>query len=359
VGVSGTGTSSGGWTTSSDRRLKTDFSQLGDDLLSKLSSLSAYQYRYIADPTRTQRYGVIAQEVAALFPNAVMNDGGGYLAVDYGAIGAIAAAGVGKLNKQFIALSNTVTEHGTQITALETKLSGVDERVLALEGWRNTATVRMDGMQKAIDLNIAQIAEHALKIAANTDSITKLETLVGKIDERVTSTEGRLDKVEGKWASTFTHSEDGQTLTVNTPNLVATNFTATQLKVKSAYTERLEAEMAKIRQLEVDNLKANTAQARSVQADNVQAATVNTGSAQVYAGAGLPAFLFSAPADGLYTVSTSAMDGSYAMAAVIVNAGQVKVVPLKSEGIELIGEGNSVKAIANGKTIRASWTKTG
>ena len=43
----------------------------------------------------------------------------------------------------------------------------------------------------------------------------------------------------------------------------------------------------------------------------------------------------------------------------IVNAGQAKVVPIASEGIELIAVGNSIKANATGKSIRASWIKTG
>ena len=58
-------------------------------------------------------------------------------------------------------------------------------------------------------------------------------------------------------------------------------------------------------------------------------------------------------------VNTSAMDGSYATATVIVNAGQAKVVPIASEGIELMAVGNSIKANAAGKSIRASWIKTG
>ncbi|MEW6206173.1 MAG: hypothetical protein AB1516_12705 [Pseudomonadota bacterium] len=69
--------------------------------------------------------------------------------------------------------------------------------------------------------------------------------------------------------------------------------------------------------------------------------------------------MFAAPGDGHYTVNTSSMDGSYATATVIVNGGLAKVVPIASEGIELIAVGNTVKAVAAGKSVRASWIKMG
>ena len=79
----------------------------------------------------------------------------------------------------------------------------------------------------------------------------------------------------------------------------------------------------------------------------------------MYAGTGNTAVLFSATSDGHYQVNTSALDGSYATATVIVNAGQAKVVSQAKEGIELYAEGNVVKAVAAGKSIKASWIKTG
>ena len=53
------------------------------------------------------------------------------------------------------------------------------------------------------------------------------------------------------------------------------------------------------------------------------------------------------------------MDGSYATATVIVNAGVAKVIPMASEGIELFAQGNQIKANAAGKSIKASWIKMG
>ena len=148
--------------------------------------------------------------------------------------------------------------------------------------------------------------------------------------------------------------EDGSVLAVNAVELKVSNFTAQNMRANTVYSMRLEAEMARIAELEVNSLRADSAVANTVRAEQM-----NTGAAQVYAGAGLPAVLFSAKTDGHYTVNTSALDGSYATATVIVNAGQAKVITTASEGIELFADGNTVKAIAAGKSIKASWIKTG
>lgn len=339
----------------SDRRLKTDINQIGSDLiLGNLSKLNAYKYRLINDPSGQVRVGVIAQELALLFPELASVGASGYYSVDYSALGTLAAAGVGRLSMQFDVLSKTVEQQGEEITSIKTRLDGVDTRVIQLEGWKSEAVGRMDKMQSAIDLNIEKIAANALAIASNAEKVTTLEQITQQIDLRLSTAEGTLAKVDADWNNSFSRSEDGQTLTVKTPNLVASNFSAEQIRARAAYTERLEAEMARIRVLEVDSLKANTAVAR-----NLQAEVLNTGSAQVYAGVGSPAFLFAATADGHYAVNTSALDGSYATATIIVNAGQAMVVKLASEGIELIAEGSTVKAVAAGKSIRASWIKMG
>ncbi|HEX4857131.1 MAG TPA: tail fiber domain-containing protein, partial [Limnobacter sp.] len=339
----------------SDRRLKTDINQLeADSVLTRLGQLNAYRYRLVDDPRRQVRVGVIAQELAVLFPELAEVGVGGYYSVDYSALGTLAAAGVGRLNVQFRELATTVKDQGVEIQSVKSALADVDKRVVGLESWRTEAVTRMDDMQSAINLNIEKIAANALEIASNTEKIITLEKVTQQLDSRLLTAEGRLVRLDEQWNTTFSKSEDGQTLVVTTPNLVAGSFVAKDVRANAAYTERLEAEMARIRNLEVDNLRANTAVAR-----NMQAETVNTGSAQVYAGVGMPAVLFTAVSDGHYTVSTSAMDGSYATATVIVNAGQAKVIAVASDGIELMAEGSSIKAIAAGKSIRASWIRTG
>lgn len=340
---------------SSDRRLKTNINQLDTgNVLDKLEALRTYSYNYIANRDLGSRIGVIAQELQPLFPEAVAVRSDGFMAVDYNALGAMAAVGVGQLNGKFKVLDNRVTEQGTLITALDEKVSKVDTRVASLETWKTEAIGRMDGFQIAIDSNVQKIAENALAIQSNTTDIKRLDDVLVQLDGSVKGNTESIKSINARWGNTFSASEDGSLLTVIATELKVSNFTAQKIRSGSVYTQRLEAEMAAIRELEVDSLKANTAVANSVQAK-----MVNTGAAQVYAGVGAPAFLFSAPSDGHYTVNTSAMDGSYATATVIVNAGQAKVVPIASEGIELMAIGNTVKANAAGKSIKASWIKTG
>lgn len=338
------------FTATSDRRLKTDITPVGDDMLGKLGNLNAYQYRFINNPSSKFHYGVMAQELQTLFPHAVSTNANGMLSVDYGALGAIAAVGVGRLNQQVNTLGQQITKIDDRVQTLESGLNAVDTRVTTLESWKTATAQRLDSMKSAIDLNYEKIAEHALQISSNTERIVSLEKASADHEQRLDKSEWLLERLN----SALVKSDDDSTLTVKTPNLVATNFTAEQIKAKGVYTARLEAEMARIRDLEVNNLRANTASAKVVQAE-----TVNTGSAQVYVSLGSPAHLFSAPADGHYTVNASAMDGSHATATVIVNAGQAKVVPIASEGIELIAVGNSVKAVAAGKSVRASWIRMG
>ncbi|MEH6999365.1 MAG: tail fiber domain-containing protein [Limnobacter sp.] len=340
---------------SSDRRLKTNIrAQDSGSVLSRLEQLQTYSYEYLANPNLGRRIGVIAQEIQSLFPEAVATRADGMMSVDYSALGAMAAMGVGQLSKQVKVLDKTVADQGQRITVIDEQINQHDTRITSLESWRTDASKRMDGMQTAIDLNIQKIAENAVAIQTNSVAIERLDDALFTLDGQVKNNSDLINNINSRWAKNFSESADGSLLTVNAVELKVSNFTAQQLRANSVYSQRLEAEMARIADLEVNNLKANSAVANTVQAEQV-----NTGSAQVYAGVGLPAVLFAAKSDGHYTVSTSALDGSYATATVIVNAGQAKVVSVASEGIELYAEGNQVKVIAAGKSIKASWIKMG
>lgn len=340
---------------SSDRRLKTNI-QVQDtgSVLSRLEQLQTYSYEYLANPNLGRRIGVIAQEIQNLFPEAVATRADGMMSVDYSALGAMAAMGVGQLSKQVKVLDKTVADQGQRITVLDDRVNQHDTRITSLESWRTDAGKRMDGMQNAIDLNIQKIAENAVAIQTNSVAIERLDDALFMLDGRVKNNSDLINNINSRWTKNFSESADGSLLTVNAVELKVSNFTAQQVRANSVYSQRLEAEMARIADLEVNNLRANSAVANTVQAEQL-----NTGSAQVYAGVGLPAVLFAAKSDGHYTVSTSALDGSYATATVIVNAGQAKVVSVASEGIELYAEGNQVKVIAAGKSIKASWIKMG
>ena len=70
-------------TSPSDRRLKTDIELVGVDAE---SGLNLYEFAYIKDTSR-RFVGVMADEVKEKYPEAVMVDSDGYMAVDYGSLG--------------------------------------------------------------------------------------------------------------------------------------------------------------------------------------------------------------------------------------------------------------------------------
>ena len=97
VGVTGSVTALS-YVTSSDLRLKENISRLDrTDTVQRFKSLNGYRYNLIADPKKTPTYGVIAQEIVTLFPDAVRTREDGFYAVDYGALSALTASAVGQL----------------------------------------------------------------------------------------------------------------------------------------------------------------------------------------------------------------------------------------------------------------------
>ena len=68
---------SGQWITISDRRLKEDITDMAD-VLNKIEKINVYTYSYKHDTTHTPQIGIIAQEVAAEFPELVSFDQGRY-----------------------------------------------------------------------------------------------------------------------------------------------------------------------------------------------------------------------------------------------------------------------------------------
>jgi hypothetical protein len=84
-GTGGTGSDAGGnMTMMSDRRVKDDIVRIGQHRL----GLGLYLFRYKTPHSERygshRRVGVMADEVAEKYPDAVVRDEDGYLRVDYG-----------------------------------------------------------------------------------------------------------------------------------------------------------------------------------------------------------------------------------------------------------------------------------
>lgn len=324
--------------THSDRRLKSDIVMNDtDDVLDRLTQLNSYTYRYNTYAKDQRKIGVIAQEVLPLFPEAVITDAKGYYSVDYGSIGVLAAAGVGKLHTRLKSVEGQQMEH------IE-RLDQHQGRIASLEQWREVTQSTLGDMQAAIDSNIVKIADHAARLATNEEQLVKLEeVLAGVQDETEANSEG-IKRIDDRWQAAFGVDESANALVVNYEQLRISNLSARELQANSVYAEQLEAQIAKIKMLEVDELKAKK---------------VATGNQQIYVPTGTAVTLFSTEADGHYTVTTSAADGSYATATLVVSGGVAKVITNSSEGIEILSFGNVIQLKSNGKLVKASWLKTG
>jgi hypothetical protein len=129
--VNGTAAKPGGgsWSNFSDKRLKRDIKQIEPGILDHLLTLRGYTFEYLAHAIENRlalpgrQVGLIAQEVADVFPEWVDTDDEGYLYITERGTTAL-----------FIeALRELRIEKDTQIESLHTKLEEKDNRIHDLE----------------------------------------------------------------------------------------------------------------------------------------------------------------------------------------------------------------------------------
>ena len=89
----------------SDRRLKTIVNKLGDI---DLSGVEAYSYYFTDDKNQRIRYGVMAQDVKKVLPDAVITGNDKYLSVDYNGLVAVLLNKVNKLEKEVKLLKSKI-----------------------------------------------------------------------------------------------------------------------------------------------------------------------------------------------------------------------------------------------------------
>jgi len=75
-------TSNGSWVTSSDSRLKKVLGQV-ENACDKLKSVQAVYFEFKADPTKTRKLGLLAQEIQAICPEIVTTGPDDHLALSY------------------------------------------------------------------------------------------------------------------------------------------------------------------------------------------------------------------------------------------------------------------------------------
>lgn len=85
------------YVTLSDSRVKGGLGPIGDISFDTLESVNAYTYTYVDSPSSEKRLGLVAQEVAAAYPECVVERGGTKY-VNYAAVTAVLLQAVKDLN---------------------------------------------------------------------------------------------------------------------------------------------------------------------------------------------------------------------------------------------------------------------
>jgi len=111
VYLTSTGTS---WTASSDERLK-DISGTITNAVQSVSSLRPIRYTFKADESKTQRVGLIAQDVQKVLPEVVDENADGYFGVRYAEVIPLLVAAIQELSAK-------VDAQAAEITALQAKV---------------------------------------------------------------------------------------------------------------------------------------------------------------------------------------------------------------------------------------------
>ena len=123
-------TIAGALTQNSDRRLKRDFVVV-DDALELLRQVRGYAYTRRASGSR--ELGVIAQEVRAVFPEAVVADDDGLLSVAYGSLVAPLIEAVRALDDDRRAAQEQADALEARVEQLERELAARDQRLARIE----------------------------------------------------------------------------------------------------------------------------------------------------------------------------------------------------------------------------------
>lgn len=93
--------SDGAYVNASSRNLKTDIQALDDNMTSKLMQLQPVSYRYKADIARRTTLGLIAEDVAAVFPELTQRVGEGEtLGINYAGFSVVAIKAIQELNRE-------------------------------------------------------------------------------------------------------------------------------------------------------------------------------------------------------------------------------------------------------------------
>lgn len=122
----------GGWTHTSDARLKHDITPL-ENSLEKVVQLRGVAYTYNNDPQNKSQVGFLAQEVEPIFPQVVVTDKKGFKSMIYANLVAPLVEAIKELFQRLLGVEQTLKEKSQEIEMLKAKSSQLEEQNKALK----------------------------------------------------------------------------------------------------------------------------------------------------------------------------------------------------------------------------------
>eukprot|EP00698_Gefionella_okellyi_P021789 TRINITY_DN7138_c0_g1_i17.p1 TRINITY_DN7138_c0_g1~~TRINITY_DN7138_c0_g1_i17.p1 ORF type:complete len:827 (-),score=170.27 TRINITY_DN7138_c0_g1_i17:1043-3523(-) len=106
-----------------DARLKEDITSLAPNVVDKLSRLGSYMYKYKTELQAGDRLhiGLMAQEVAKEFPQAVHQDSDNLLAVDYAQLVPVVMQAARELDNKLVAHDQVLDNHENRLQVMESR----------------------------------------------------------------------------------------------------------------------------------------------------------------------------------------------------------------------------------------------
>ncbi|HSK12519.1 MAG TPA: tail fiber domain-containing protein, partial [Phnomibacter sp.] len=110
--------STGAYTATSNRHLKTNVHLLDADILTRIQQLQPASYSYLRDPLQQRTVGFMAEDVQPIFPELVetIGENGENMAINYAGFSVVAIKAIQMLTEQ-------VNELRQQVTDLQKKLT--------------------------------------------------------------------------------------------------------------------------------------------------------------------------------------------------------------------------------------------
>ncbi len=143
----------GGWTHSSDRRLKEEIQPM-DSSLEKILQLKPVTYKYRTDREEKQQIGFIAQDVEPLFPEVVETDDEGLKSMIYSNLIAPVVKAIQELNRKIDKLFATQKKEAKEVDRLKRDLARQkiehEEKVKKLESQNEQLEKRLEAIEKLI-----------------------------------------------------------------------------------------------------------------------------------------------------------------------------------------------------------------